>query len=237
MARKRGFEAVKTSSPRAWVVACLTVLLLAGTLHAQTRRAPARRPVAPPPPVVRTEAAVVKCPQMLGEGVRTKRQYCDVLIERDPSAGILITIPAHSGPATLLFDLHNRHTYSEEAVKSGRGYHRYTASIGVLTLDNTLISRAAVLSEFRSQTDLVDRMLGGGGPGGLKAVAPAGTESVAMPIPQDVTQLSILGEKLSVVRVEGVDDFKASGRPIAIVSNVMVEYRPVPQRAPAARPR
>ena len=168
--------------------------------------------------------------------MKTKRSYCDVLIERDnPSAGILVTIPAHSGPATLLFDLHNRHTYSEEAVKSGRGYHRYTASIGVLTMDNTLISRAAVLSEFRSQADLVDRILGGGGPGGLKAVAPTGTESVAMLIPQDVTQMSILGEKLAVVRVDAADDFRASGRPIAVVSNIMVEYRPIPQRAPAAR--
>jgi hypothetical protein len=206
-------------------------------LDAQTRRAPARRPVAPPPPVVRTEPAVVKCPQVLGDGVRTKRMYCDVLIERDPSAGILVTIPAHAGPATLLFDLHNRHTYSEEAVKSGRGYHRFTASIGVLTLDNTLISRAAIQSEFRAQSDLVDRMGGGSGPGGLKAVAPTGTESVAMQIPEDVTQLSILGEKLAVQRVDGVDNFSASGRPMAIVSNIQVEYRPVPPRAPAARPR
>jgi hypothetical protein len=216
---------------------CLLAFAFTVALDAQTRRAPARRPVAPPPPAVRTEPAVVKCPQVLGEGVRTRRSYCDVPIERDPQAGILVTIPAHAGPATLLFDLHNRHTYSEEAVKSGRGYHRYTASIGVLTMDNTLISRAAIQNEFRSQTDLVDRMLGGGGPGGLKAVAPTGIESVAIVLPPDVTQVSILGEKLSVVRVDGVDAFSASGRPIAIVSNIMVEYRPVPQRAPATRRR
>ena len=223
------------SDRRVWVAACL--VLSAAVLEAQTRRAPARRPVAPPPPAIKTEPAVVKCPQVLGEGVKTRRTYCDVLIERDPSAGILITIPAHSGPATLLFDLHNRHTYSEEAVKSGQGYNRYTASIGVLTLDNTLISRAAVQNEFRGPADLVDRMPGGGGPGGLKAVAPTGTESVAIQIPQDVTQMTILGEKLSVVRVDGSDDFRASGRPIAIVSNITVEYRPGAQRAPAARPR
>ena len=217
---------------------CLVGALLVG--GGWTPRPGARRragPVAPPPPVTRTEPAMVKCPQVLGEGVRTKRQYCEVLIGREPAAGMLITIPAHSGLATLLFDLHNRHTYSEEAVKTSRGYHRFTATIGVLTLDNTLISRAAVQSEFRTQADLVDRMLGGSGPGGLKAVAPTGTESVAMLIPEDVTQVSILGEKLAVVRVDGVDDFKATGRPIAIVSNVMVEYRPAPQRAPAARPR
>lgn len=225
------------SDSRGWVAACLLVPLMMGVVDAQTRRAPARRAVAPPPPAVRTEPAVVKCPQVLGEGIRTKRSYCDVMIERDPSAGILVTIPAHSGPATLLFDLHNRHTYSEEAVKTGRGYHRYTATIGVLTLDNTLISRAVIQNEFRTQTDLVDRVLGGSGPGGLKAVAPTGTELVAMPIPENVTQLTILGEKLAVVRADAVDDFRASGRPVAIVSNIMIEYRPVPQRAPAARPR
>ncbi|HEY6508518.1 MAG TPA: hypothetical protein VIY56_10935, partial [Vicinamibacterales bacterium] len=94
-----------------------------------------------------------------------------------------------------------------------------------------------VQSEFRTQADLVDRLLGGSGPGGLKAVAPTGTESVVLPVAEDVTQVSILGEKLSAIRVDGVDNFITSGRPMAIVSNVMVEYRPVPLRAPAARPK
>ena len=180
---------------------------------------------------------MVKCPQVLGEGVRTKRRSCEVLIGSNPADGVLVSIPPHTGPATILFDLHNRHTYSEEAVKANRGYHRFTASTGVLTLDNTLISRAVIQSEFRTQADLVDRMPGGSGPGGLKAVAPTGTESVAIPVPADVTQVSILGEKLAVVRVDGVDDFKAPGRPIALVSNIQVEYRPAPQRAPATRRR
>jgi hypothetical protein len=85
--------------------------------------------------------------------------------------------------------------------------------------------------------DLVDRMLGGSGPGGLKAVAPTGTELVAIALPADVMQVSILGEKLSVVRVDGVDDFRAPGRPIALVSNIQVEYQPAPQKAPARRRR
>ena len=44
----------------------------------------------------------------------------------------------------LSFDLHNLHLYSEEQVKAKRGFARYTATIGVLTMDNTLISRAVV---------------------------------------------------------------------------------------------
>ncbi len=62
-------------------------------------------------------------------------------------------------------------------------YRRYTATIGVLTLDNTLLTRAVVQNEFRTAADLVDRVSGGNGPGGVKAVAPTGTESVSVTIP------------------------------------------------------
>ena len=179
---------------------------------------------------------MMTCPQVLGEGVRTKRQFCDVLIGRDPAGGILITLPPHSGNPTLTFDLHNRHTYSEELVKANRAYSRYTATIGVLTLDNTLVSRAIVQNEFRTQADLVDRISGGSGPGGLKAVAPTGIETVSIVIPEEAMQVSILGEKLTIVRPDNTDNFNAIGRPIAIISNVMVEYRPPPARRPARRP-
>ncbi len=50
------------------------------------------------------------------------------------------------------------------------------ATIGALTMDNTLISRAVVESEFRTANDLVDRVGGGApAPAGSKAVAPTGT--------------------------------------------------------------
>jgi hypothetical protein len=106
----------------------------------------------------------------------------------------------------------------------------------VLTLDNTLVSRAIVQNEFRTEADLVDRVAGGAGTAGVKAVAPTGTEAVTIPLPEDAMQVSILGEKLSVVRVDGVDSFSASGRPMALISNVRVEYRPVATRTPARTP-
>ena len=46
------------------------------------------------------------------------------------------------------------------------------------------ISRAVVQSEFRAATDLVDRVSGGAGPGGVKAVAPTGTEAITISIPE-----------------------------------------------------
>ena len=201
-------------------------------------RTPARRPAAPAPPVTTTEPAAIKCPNPLGEGVRTKQSYCDVLTGREPADGIIVDLPPHVGPVTLTFDLHNRHMYSEELVKTNRGYRRYTASIGVLTTDNTLLSRAIVQNEFRTASDLVDRISGGAGPGGVKAVAPTGIEAISVIIPAEEQSVSILGEKVSVVRLDGVDTFALPGQPVAIISNVMLEYRPAPpKRTPAPRRR
>jgi hypothetical protein len=219
------------------ILLAIVLALLWTPATAQTR-APARRPAAPPPPAVKTEPATIMCPNPLGEGVRTREMFCDVLTGRDPADGILVDIPPHTGPATLTFDLHNRHMYSEELIKTNRGYRRYTATIGVLTMDNTLLSRAVVQNEFRAAGDLVDRISGGAGPGGVKAVAPTGTEPIAITIPADAMRVSILGEKLAVVRVDGVDNFTLPGQPVAIVSNIMIEYRPAPpKRTPVPRKR
>ena len=147
---------------------------------------------------------------------------------RDVTAGVIVKFPEHRGPVTLTFDLHNRHTYSEEQVKANRAFSRYTATIGVLTMDNTLISRAVVENEFRKVTDFLDRIGGGAGPAGIKAVAPTGTEPISMVIPEEEMQVSILGEKLTVERVDGTATYSSPGRPIAVISNVMIEYHPAP---------
>ena len=167
----------------------------------------------------------MQCPEPLGIGVRTKASYCFVRAGRDPAAGVLVTIPSHTGPATLSFELHNRHTYSEEDVKSGRGFASYTAVIGVLTLKGDLLGRGAVTSEFRKAADLFERIGGGAGVGGVKAVAPIGNETVRVTIPAGVTQVSLLGEILESLTAIGREG-ASPGRPVAIVSNLRVEYRP-----------
>jgi hypothetical protein len=210
--------------------ALLSLPLADQTRPASKRPAPPRK--AAPAPVTRVPASMV-CPSELGTGVTTKRRYCDVLSGRDPQQGVLVTVPPHRGDATLSFELHNRHTYSAAEVRAKKAYRRYTATIGVLTMDNTLIDRAVIESEFRVERDLYDRIDGGAGPGGVKAVAPTGTEFVQFTIGEDVTQVSILGEKLAVVRPDGSDLFTSAGRPVATISNVMIEYR----AAPATRKR
>jgi hypothetical protein len=217
-----------------FVVVLFALALVAAPAQAQTKKTPAKRPAparkaAALPPLTRVPATMV-CPAELGIGIATKRRYCDVLTGSDPTQGVIVTVPPHRGAATLSFELHNRHTYSAELVKTKRAYRRYTATIGVLTMDNTLIDRAIVDSEFRVERDLYDRIGGGAGPGGVKAVAPTGTEFVQFTLDEDVAEVSILGEKLAVVRPDGSDMFTSAGRPVATISNVMIEYRPAPVR-------
>jgi hypothetical protein len=219
------------------LLTALVLVLAVGGVDGQSRtpakKAPARK--APPAPALTRIQAQVQCPSELGIGVKTRRTFCDVLTGRDPKGGILIAIPPHRGAVRLSFELHNRHTYSEELIKAKTAFRQYTATIGVLTLDNTLIDRAIIQSEFRAPRDLYDRIEGGAGPGGVKAVAPAGAEMITMELPDDVgEQVSILGESLKVKRPDGDDNFTSPGRPIATISNVMLEYRPGP--APRKRP-
>jgi hypothetical protein len=205
----------------------MVVIALASLADAQTRRAPAKKP-APRPVALKKSTPETTCPSRLGVGVRTIRTFCDIPSGRDPAQGVVVTFPPHTGPVTLSFDLHARHTYSEELTTSGKGYARYRAVVGLLSMKGDLIERAAVEGEFRSAKDLFDRIGGGAGPGGVKAVAPVGDETVYITVPSGIDSVSLLGETLDAITPAGHETVVMPGRPVAIVSNLLVEYRPAP---------
>jgi hypothetical protein len=213
---------------RAVMLLVVCAMLSSAQIEAQRRRTPvAPKPKPAPAPALKTEPAQVTCSELLGTGVSTNATFCFVLAGRDPTQGVVVTIPPHVGTAALSFSLHNRHTYSEEEMRAGHGFAKYTAVIGVLTMTGDLLGRGAVQSEFRAVQDLYDRVSGGAGPGGVKAVAPIGNESVVVTIPADVTEVSLLGEVLEAATAAG-REAAAPGRPVAIISHVQIEYRPGP---------
>lgn len=214
------------------IAAALAVAIGADPAGAQRRQPATRKPA--PAPALLSAPADVKCTELLGTGVRTGASYCFVLAGRDPAAGVIVNVPPHAGEAVLSFDLHNRHTYSEEEMRAGRTYAKYTAVIGVLTMKGDLLDRGAVQTEFRTGADLYERIAGGAGPGGVKAVAPLGREQVSIRIPQGVDQVSLLGEVLEAVTAAGRET-TAPGRPVALVSNLTVEYRPLKATKKPAR--
>jgi hypothetical protein len=215
-------------------IGMLLAMGVASSVEAQAQKSrAAAKP--PPPPAPTVAAAEMICPNLLGRGVRTKLVYCDVVAGRNPADGIRIKVPPHTGPTRLTFTLHNRHLYSEEQIRAGKGFVRYLATIGALAPDGALITRAIVLSEFRTAKDLVDRIEGGTG-APLKAVAPTGAEPIAVDLPAELDEVSLLGEKLEATRADGRETYTSPGRLIATVSDVKIQYRPKPpSRQPAKK--
>lgn len=227
----------------AWRAAC--VLLAAATLHAAVpQHKPAPKPAPKPAtktaakapakaPVTKTDPVDISCLEPLGQGVKSGRKFCDVMAGRDPARGNQLKLPAHHGTAVLQLHLYNRQMYSAQQVQAGQAYTKATATIGVLTADGTVLGRGVVQTEFRTGKDLFDRITGGAGPSGLKAVAPVGDEIVRVDIPEKVDVVSLLGEKLVLSGVNGPQTLGAEGRPIALVSDAQLEYQPPPVKKAA----
>jgi hypothetical protein len=212
-----------------FVVLSAAAMLCTAPASAQRKKAPAKKAAAKPA-ATKTATPETKCPSLIGMGVKTVRSFCDVPYGRDPEKGVIVSLPPHAGTATLTFDLHARHLYSDEEIRRGNAYSRYRAIVGVLTLKGELLARGAIEAEFRTAADLFDRISGGSGPAGLKAVAPAGREAVIVEIPANVDQVSLLGETLDALTPAGHETAAMAGRPVAIVSNLLFEYRPAPVR-------
>ena len=166
------------------------------------------------------------CPAVLGVGVNTDFAFCDILIQYDAGLGARVVLPPHQGEATVSFNLHNRHTYSEDEVEAGRAFSSYTAEIAVASLEGDVLGRRFIQSEFRSRDDLVDRITGGAGPNGLKAISPTGTERVFVTIPGGLNEVFIVGQSLQVVRADARENVVDAGRTVAVISDVRIEYQP-----------
>jgi hypothetical protein len=237
----------------AWTSPAIDAQQKSQTRRPATARATQPRTTKPATEKPRTEAAapaaglvrevpLMQCPSVLGNGIRTQRLFCDILTGTEPQQGLRVSIPAHDGTATLLFTLHNRQATIDEAyavakdaatrdaatnaAATAKTFARYTAMLRVVMPNGTLLRQTVVQSEFRGPTDLVERIAGGAGRGGVKTVAPTGSESIALALPAGVTEVSLLGEKLTIERLDGTEVITAPGRPIAVVSQVQVEYRP-----------
>ena len=203
--------------PRLTVVVVAWVLA-AGLVSAQ--RSAAQRPAS------RRVTTAFKCAADLGVGVKTKRRFCDVVIAASGAESVAMTIPAHTGTATLMFDLHNRFTVPPESVDVARAFVRQVAVVGIVRANGQLVDRAAVAREFRRPEDVFDRIGGGGAAGDLKTVTPGPPQPVRVTIPAGVSAIGIVGVRLDETRLLTRGSSEAPGRPIAIVSALRVEYTP-----------
>ncbi len=166
----------------------------------------------------------LQCPSDLGKGVKTKRAFCDISASTDAARGASMRIPPHTGSSTLRFDLHNRFAVAGKTLP----FARASALVAVINANSgAVIDRGAVVSELREELDLFDRILGTG-PGGTKTIAPGRPQNVTVTIPAAVSAIAIVGVRVELTTKAGSEVFSSPGRPVAIVSNLRLEYTPAP---------
>ena len=166
------------------------------------------------------------CASDLGTGVKTKRRFCDVVIASNARESVSVAIPSHAGTAALMFDLHNRFTVPPANADAAQSFTRHTALVAVVKPTGEVIERAAVSREYRSVADLFDRIGGAGRGSPPKIVAPGQAQAVRVEIPAGVTAVGIVGTRLEEWRATGRGAFDNPNKPIAMVSNLRLEYVP-----------
>jgi hypothetical protein len=166
------------------------------------------------------------CAMDQGVGLKSRRRFCDVVIASAARESVMMTIPAHTGPATLMFDLHNRFPVPPPNVDAAQVFTRQTALVAVIQPTGEVIDRAAVSREYRSPADLFDRIAGAGRGAPPKVFAPGHAQPVRITIPAGVAAVGIVGMRLEEWRATGRGSSDAPNRPIAFVSNLRIEYRP-----------
>lgn len=165
-------------------------------------------------------ATAFTCAAELGIGTASKRRFCDVIVATKAADSIAVSIPAHAGAATLLFDLHPRIDVPADDAEPAQAFARHTAVVAVVRPTGAVVDRGIVVKEFRTTADLFDRIVG------VKLVAPGRPEPQKVTIPAGLSSVGIVGVKLEVTRRLVQNTYDTPQRPIAVVSNVRVEYTP-----------
>ena len=177
------------------------------------------------PPAKRVSTTFT-CAADLGSGVATKRRFCDVVIASAPARSVSVPIPVRTGSATLMFDLHNRFTVPPVQTDLAVAFARHIAVATVIRSTGEVIEQMAVSRDYRTAGDLFDRIGGAARGASPIAVAPGEPIAVRVSIPVGLTSIGIVGARLEETRAAGKAAYDTPGRPIAIVSNVRVEYTP-----------
>ena len=196
------------------VLGLVGIALSVSAFTAQRGRTPAKRT---------TTTAV--CASNLGAGVKSQRQFCDVVIAASAAESVSMSIPARTGAATLMFDLHNRFPVPAANADPVQAFASHVAVVAVIKSTGEVIERIAVNREYRTPSDLFDRIAGTGRGSAPKNIAPGQPQPVRVAVPTGVTGIGIVGVRLEEWRASGRGTYD-NPRPIAIVSNWRIEYTP-----------
>ena len=159
---------------------------------------------------------------LMGKGATSGKNYYDVVITREPNAGVLIKLPYTKKGGKFTFDLHHRIAMTEDfglpaevttvvEVLSGG-----TTSIGTYTIADKIIADDRFEESInKASTAEIDRY-----------VTPLSRKSVTMNIRPGPQSISIVGQMLIISRGTTTTRIDTPGTRMATVSNFKFEEAP-----------
>jgi hypothetical protein len=159
---------------------------------------------------------------MMGKGANSKRSYYDVVVTKQPTAGVLIKLPYTRKGGKFSFDLHHRVAMTDDfgptaevttvvEILSGG-----TTSIGTYTISDK-INQGDKFEEpiVKSSTAEID-----------KYVTPLTTKTITLDIKPGPQSISIVGQMTILTRGTTTTRVDTPGTRIAIVSNFKFQETP-----------
>ena len=174
-------------------------------------------PLAQQPEVLWSNRADAKL--LFGKGQTSGREYYDLLITRQPTAGVLIKLDYTRRPVKLSFDLHHRlsldpgFVYPAEIITNIEVLSGGTTSLGTYAIATTVKAGDGFeeIIDKISKAD-VDRY-----------VTPLGRRTISLNLVSGSQSISIVGHSVVVSRGTRTTTIDTPNQRIAVISNLKAE--------------
>ena len=152
---------------------------------------------------------------LMGRGATTDRLYYDVVITRQPSAGVLIKLPYTRKGGKFSFDLHHRIAITDDFGLPAE----LTTVVEVLTGGTTSIGVYTVADHVGAGDRFDEEIIKTSNAEIDKYVTPMFRKTVTLDIRPGPQSISIVGQMLIITRGETTTRIETPGTRIATVSN------------------
>ncbi len=154
----------------------------------------------------------------LGKGAQSGTTYYDVVITRQPAAGVLIKLPYTRKGGKLTFDLHHRISMTPEFSAA-----EVTTVVEILTGGTTSVGTFALSDKINPGDKFQENILKTAAAGLDSYVTPLATKSVSLETRPGPQSLSIVGKTQTVTRGSNTTRVDTPNARIAVVSNLKFE--------------
>ena len=159
---------------------------------------------------------------LMGKGATTNRSYYDVVITKDPVAGVLIKLPYTKKGGKFTFDLHHRIAMTEDFGLPAE----VTTVVEILSGGTTSVGAYTVADKV-NPGDKFDESINKTSSAEIdKYVTPLSRKTITLDIRPGPQSISIVGQMLIITRGTTTTRVDTPGTRIATVSNFKFQETP-----------